>query len=170
MTNLQAPEPTDEEEDVFRRAMGRLASGVCVITTRWGAMDHAMTATAVASVSLNPLLVMFSVHQFARFRDALESNAKWALNIMSAKGQADADWLATPGRPVIGQLDRVPFQRGSHSDAALLTNTVATLECQTYGIHEAGDHDLVVGNVLEVQLGEEAPVIVHRNAEYFQVP
>src|SRR5699024_8424512 len=95
MSQDELPLPTEEEKDDFRRVMGRLASGVCVITTRWGTMDHAMTATAVASVSLEPRLVMFAVHQDARMRDALESSDKWALNVMGSKGQADAKWLAT---------------------------------------------------------------------------
>src|SRR5690625_1448472 len=54
MTDRDHVMPTEEQKDDFRRVMGRLASGVCVVTARWGAQDHAMTATAVASVSLEP--------------------------------------------------------------------------------------------------------------------
>lgn len=170
MTNRDAPMPTEEQKDDFRRTMGRLASGVCVITARWGSMDHAMTATAVASVSLEPRLIMFAVHVDARMRDALDETDMWALNIMGASGQADADWLATPGRPIMGQLDRIPFQRGAVSSAALLDRAVSVLECRTQDIFPAGDHDIVVGAVLETHLGEEQPGLVHRNSEYFVVP
>lgn len=162
--------PTDAQKDEFRRVMGRLASGVCVVTARWGSMDHAMTATAVASVSLEPRLIMFAVHVDSRMRDALDVADTWALNIMGADGQADADWLATPGRPIIGQLDRVDFTRGEVSSAAILANSVAALECRTEHIYSAGDHDLVVGRVLETHLGEPQPGLVHRNSEFFVVP
>lgn len=161
---------TEAEKDEFRRTMGRLASGVCVVTTRWGSMDHAMTATAVASVSLEPRMVMYAVHIDSRMRDALDANDKWALNIMSQAGQADAEWLATPGRPIIGQLDRIPFSRGPETSAAILDRAVAALECQTEHIYSAGDHDLVVGRVLTVVLREAAPGLVHRNSEFFPVP
>lgn len=170
MSSRSSDLPTEAEKDEFRRTMGRLASGVCVVTARWGAMDHAMTATAVASVSLEPRLVMFAVHVDARMRDALEVTDTWALNIMSAAGQADSEWLATPGRPIIGQLDRVPHSRGAASGAAILDRAVAALECQTEHIYSAGDHDLVVGRVLETQLREAAPGLVHRNSEFFTVP
>jgi len=162
--------PTEEEKDDFRRTMGRLASGVCVVTARWGAMDHAMTATAVASVSLEPRMIMFAVHIDSRMRDALEVNDKWALNIMGESGQADAQWLATPGRPIIGQLDRIKFERGEVSSAAILTKAVAALECKTEHIYSAGDHDLVVGRVLKTYLKEPEPGLVHRNSEFFVVP
>lgn len=162
--------PTEEEKDDFRRTMGRLASGVCVVTARWGAMDHAMTATAVASVSLEPRMIMFAVHIDSRMRDALEVSDTWALNIMGEAGQADAQWLATPGRPIMGQLDRIEFDRGEISSAAILTKSVAALECRTEHIYSAGDHDLVVGRVLKTYLKEPGPGLVHRNSEFFVVP
>jgi len=170
MTDRDHVMPTEEQKDDFRRVMGRLASGVCVVTARWGAQDHAMTATAVASVSLEPLLVMFAVHCDSRMRDALEIADKWALNIMSQRGQADAEWLATPGRPIIGQLDRIPFKRGEASSAAILDRTLSALECQTENIYSAGDHDLVVGRVLATHLGLNDSGLVHRNSEFFAVP
>src|SRR5690625_6988342 len=98
MTDRDDEMPTEEQKDDFRRTMGRLASGVCVITARWGSMDHAMTATAVASVSLEPRLIMFAVHVDARMRDALDETDMWALNILGGRGQAEAGWRAAPGR------------------------------------------------------------------------
>ncbi len=170
MTNRDTDLPTEAEKDDFRRTMGRLASGVCVVTARWGNMDHAMTATAVASVSLEPRLVMFAVHIDSRMRDALEATNKWALNIMGQSGQADAQWLATPGRPIIGQLDRVPFFRGESTSAAILERAISALECETKHVYSAGDHDLVVGRVLSTHLGPNEPGLVHRNSDFFAVP
>lgn len=170
MTVADPDLPTEQEKDEFRRTMGRLASGVCVVTTRWGTMDHAMTATAVASASLEPRLVMFSVHIDSRMRDAIAATDKWALNIMSASGQADAEWLATPGRPIIGQLDRIKFRRGELTSAAILERATAALECETQDIFSTGDHDLVIGRVLATHLGEAGPGLVHRNSEFWSVP
>lgn len=170
MSDRDIAMPTEQEKDDFRRTMGRLASGVCVVTARWGEMDHAMTATAVASVSLEPRLIMFAVHIDSRMRDALEMTDEWALNIMAESGRGDAQWLATPGRPIIGQLDRVPFHRGEVTSAAILDRTASALECRTEYLYSAGDHDLVVGQVLATHLRSTEPALVHRNAQYFSVP
>jgi flavin reductase (DIM6/NTAB) family NADH-FMN oxidoreductase RutF len=65
--------PPDQSVDVatFRRAVGHFASGVTVVTTRVGGTDHAMTASAFTSVSLEPVLVLVCVDKEARFRDAV---------------------------------------------------------------------------------------------------
>src|SRR5690625_6537654 len=91
MTDRDRVMPTEEQKDDFRRVMGRLASGVCVVTARWGAQDHAMTATAVASVSLEPLFEMFADHCDSRMRDALEIADKWALHKIGTASRREAE-------------------------------------------------------------------------------
>ena len=55
----------------FRRVAGQFASGIMVVTTRLDGVDHAMTVTAFASVSLEPQLVLFCAEKIARFHDAV---------------------------------------------------------------------------------------------------
>ena len=141
------PVPT---ADLFRLALGRFATGVSVLTTFAGAHDHAMTANTVTSVSLEPLLVLVCVEQDARFHDAIIEAGVWGISILSAAQRPTADWLATQGRPLHGQLDRVPHQRGPRTGVALLEGSLATIECRTTDVHPAGDHSIVVGEVLSV--------------------
>ena len=63
--------------DLFRQAMGRFATGVTVLTTRTGDHDPAMTASALTSVSLEPLLVLVCVEREARFHDAVVEAGIW---------------------------------------------------------------------------------------------
>ena len=140
--------------DAFRQAMGRFATGVTVVTSRWQGIDHAMTANAVASVSLEPMLLLVCVEQEARFHDAITASGVWGVNILGADARATADWLATRGRPIHGQLDRVPVRRGPATDVALLDNALATIECQTVNSVPAGDHSIVVGEVLSVEIAD----------------
>jgi flavin reductase (DIM6/NTAB) family NADH-FMN oxidoreductase RutF len=63
-----------------------------------------------------------------------------------------------------GQLDRVPNHRGPVTGTALLDQSLATLECRTTALHPAGDHTIVVGEVLSVEL-PDAPggtLLYHR--------
>jgi flavin reductase (DIM6/NTAB) family NADH-FMN oxidoreductase RutF len=150
----------------FRRAVGRFATGVCVVTAVDGGLDHAMTANAFTSVSLDPLLVLVCVETEARFHDAITSAGEWAVSILDATARPAAAWLATRGRPLHGQLDRVSFHRGPVTGAALLDQSVAWLECRTHAFHPGGDHSIVVGEVLGVGLGDESPgaLLYHRSA------
>ncbi|GMA86047.1 hypothetical protein GCM10025868_12970 [Angustibacter aerolatus] len=75
-----------------------------------------------------------------------------------------SQWLATRGRPLHGRLDRVPHRRGAVTGVALLTDSVATLEVRTTALHAAGDHSIVVGEVVSVGLPDEPgpPLVYHR--------
>jgi flavin reductase (DIM6/NTAB) family NADH-FMN oxidoreductase RutF len=153
--------PVDPDE--FRRAVGHFATGVTVATTRVGTFDHAMTASAFTSVSLEPVLVLVCVDKEARFRDAVLESGTWAVSILGAGGRRAADWFATKGRPLVGQLDRYPHHRGV-TGAALLDGALAWLECRTHAVHDGGDHDIVVGQVVSVAEGDRdgVPLVYHR--------
>ncbi len=143
-------EPT---RDRFRLAMGRFATGVAILTTVTEGHDHAMTANAVASVSMEPMLVLACIEVDARFHDAVTDAGRWGLSVLSSDQRPTAEWLATQGRPLHGQLDRVPHHRGS-TGVALLDGALATIECQTTDIHPAGDHSIVVGEVVSLGVAE----------------
>jgi flavin reductase len=135
------PEPT-----TFRAVMSRLATGVTVVTTVADGLDHAMTANAVTSVSLAPLLVLVSVDRTTRFHEALSAADHFGISVLPSAAEPTARWLATSGRPLAGQLDEVPHHRGV-SGVALLDGALATVECRVWARYDGGDHELVLGEV-----------------------
>jgi flavin reductase (DIM6/NTAB) family NADH-FMN oxidoreductase RutF len=160
------PEPEVPDAGTFRRAAGRFATGVCVVTAVENGLDHAMTANAFTSVSLDPLLVLVCVETDARFHDAVLESGQWALSVLDAGARPVAEWLATRGRPLHGQLDRVPFRRGPKTGAALLEQANAWLECRTQAVYPGGDHSIVVGEVLTADVGaqDHGSLVYHRSA------
>lgn len=138
----------DVTPEGYRAVVSRLAAGVVVVTTVHRGVAHAATVSSVASVSLDPPLLLFCVHADARLRDVLDDEPTWAVSVL-ADGQGDvADWFASPGRPAVGQLDRAPHRPGPVSGAAWLDGAAAWFDCRTEAVHRAGDHDIVVGRVL----------------------
>ena len=97
---MAAVDPAD-----FRRAAGRFASGIVVVSTSLDGVGHAMTVTAFTSVSLEPLLVLFCAEKIARFHDAVLAAGTWAVSVLGEDAEKTARWLATRGRPLAGQLD-----------------------------------------------------------------
>ncbi len=162
-----APHPPEVDAGVFRRAMGRFVTGVTVVTTTTGGIDHAMTANAFTSVSLDPPLVLVCVEREARFHDAVEEAGVWSVSVLDSTARAVSAWLATRGRPLHGQLDRVPHHRGPLTGTALLDQSLATLECRTTALHAGGDHSIVVGEVLGAWLHEDdAGALVYYRGGY----
>ena len=142
--------------DAYRVTLGTRAAGVCVLAARDAGLDLAATITDVASASLRPPMLLASVHQDARLREALDEGATWVLSVLdgSADARAAARLLAEPGRPSLGQLTGISHHRlGGRDTPALLEAGAAWFECRTAWIRPAGDHDVVVGEVLRVRRG-----------------
>ena len=151
----------------FREAVGRFVTGVTVVTTTVDGVDHAMTANAFTSVSLEPLLVLVCVEKAARFHDAMLQSRAWGVCVLDASAREASTWFATRGRPLENQFARFPYGRGELTGVPLLNASLATLECRTQAVYDGGDHTIVVGRVLCVAtpLGEGKP-LVYYEGEY----
>ena len=81
--------------DLFRKAWGSFATGVSLITTvEENGSVHGMTANAIASVSLEPMLAMVCVDHSAKTYPILESTGKFGINIMAEDQKAIAEYQA----------------------------------------------------------------------------
>lgn len=142
--------------------MGRFATGVSVATSVLRGHDVALTADTLTSVSLDPVLLSVSLHAEARVLEGLQGGSPLGISVLTAAQRGLAEWLGEPGRPLHGQLARVPHERGPVTGVALLTGALATFECRTYALHEAGDHVIAVAEVVGMQAGPtDAPGLVH---------
>lgn len=158
------------DPDTFRRAMGRFATGVTVVTTVSEGIDHAMTANTFTSVSLEPILVLVCVEREARFHDAVIDSGFWAVSVLRTEGRAAASWFATRGRPLHGQLERVAFVRGPRTGAALLADSLAALEVRTVEVYPGGDHSIVVGEVVGLSLPADGDALLYFRSRYVPLP
>jgi flavin reductase (DIM6/NTAB) family NADH-FMN oxidoreductase RutF len=141
---------TAVDTGAFRRAAGRLPTGIVVVATSLDGVDHAMTVSAFTSISLDPLLVLFCAEKVARFHDAVLAAGSWAVSILNEESEKTARWLATRGRALEGQLDAQPHHPGPLTGAPILSDALAAMECCTTAVHEGGDHSIVVGRVVGV--------------------
>jgi flavin reductase (DIM6/NTAB) family NADH-FMN oxidoreductase RutF len=171
VTQIESENRQPVDVALYRRAVGRFATGICVVTTRIGDLDHAMTVNAFTSVSLEPVLVLVCVELEARFHDAVTEAGFWGVSVLDGDSRRVADRLSQRGRPLHDQLVSVPHRPGPVTGAALLDGALATLECRTTAVHPAGDHSIVVGEVVGVTLPDEMDdaLLYHRGA-YRRLP
>ncbi|AKT52684.1 flavin reductase family protein [Arsenicicoccus sp. oral taxon 190] len=140
------------EPDVYRRAMGRFATGVAVLTSHLDGVDHAMTANSLTSVSLDPMMLLCCVQRDARFHDVVVEAGVWGASILPASQRGQAAWFATRGRPVHGQLDQVAHHRGAQTGVPLFDDVLTAVECRTTQVVPAGDHSVVIGEVVGLEV------------------
>ncbi|NRQ35827.1 flavin reductase [Nonomuraea sp. NN258] len=149
----------------YRKVVGRFATGVAIVTTRAGDLDHAMTVNSLSSVSLEPLLVLFCAEKVARFHDAVIEAGVWGVSVLPDSMEDASRFFAHRGRPLNGQLQRWPHVRGE-SGVALFTGALATLECVTTAVHDGGDHSIVVGEVTGLGTPSDGAALLYHEGRY----
>jgi flavin reductase (DIM6/NTAB) family NADH-FMN oxidoreductase RutF len=141
------------DPDLYRRVVGHFATGVTVVTAAVSGSQHAMTASSVTSVSLDPVLMLVSVEKIARFHDAVLAAGSFAVNVLAADQEPISRRFATRGRPHhVAELPGVRYHVSELTGALVLDDCLATLECTTWAVYDGGDHSLVVGEVVRLAL------------------
>jgi flavin reductase (DIM6/NTAB) family NADH-FMN oxidoreductase RutF len=132
----------------YRRVVGRFATGVTVVTTVLDGQHHALTANSFTSVSLEPFLVLFCPEKLARIHDAVLASGIFAVSVLAQGQEAVSRRFAVRGRPLAEQFDGIAHSVGPCTGAVLIDGSLATLECRTTSTADAGDHTVVIGEVL----------------------
>lgn len=148
------------DERVFRRALGRFATGVIVLTAGPRRGPHAMTANAFMSGSLKPPLVVVSVGRTARMHTRLRAAKRFGISILD-QGQEPASrhfaGQAIRGfAPAFEELAGVPVL----ADAAVV---MAARIAHRYG---CGDHTLFVGEIEGLAVSGSAPPLLYYEGRY----
>jgi flavin reductase (DIM6/NTAB) family NADH-FMN oxidoreductase RutF len=147
----------------FRAAVGAFATGVTVVTTM-GEDEHGygMTANAFSSVSLDPPLVLVCVISPSDGATHIESNQCFAVNILHADQEPISRYFASRDRPRGRDAFAEVAHRTGASGSPILDGAAGYLDCRLHAIHEAGDHQIYIGEVLELGFdAEAAPLVFH---------
>jgi flavin reductase (DIM6/NTAB) family NADH-FMN oxidoreductase RutF len=151
----------------FRRATGLFATGVTVVTARLEGVDHAMTANSFTSVSLDPLLVLVSVSKLARWHAAVSGAEYFGVSVLAASQADTSRRFATRGRPLDARAAGYAFHEGPQTGVVLFDDSLATFECCVSDTHDAGDHSIVVGRVLAIDMPEpDADPLIFFRGDY----
>jgi flavin reductase (DIM6/NTAB) family NADH-FMN oxidoreductase RutF len=134
----------------FRRVCGRFATGICVAATSDRGIDYAMTVSAFTSVSLDPFLVLVCVEKITRFHEAVLSSGAWTVSVLPEDAEDASRWFAEKGRPTTRQFAEYGHHLAEVTGMPVLDMATAVIECRTRAVHDGGDHDIVVADVVGV--------------------
>jgi flavin reductase (DIM6/NTAB) family NADH-FMN oxidoreductase RutF len=124
--------------------MGHFTTGVTVVTTGGEAGRHGLTANAVASLSLDPPLVLVAVDKRSATLDYLKKNRCFAVNILRVEQEEVSRRFATPGPKDFSDLKITTAATG----APILADCLAFLDCRVFDILPGGDHEIFVGEIV----------------------
>ncbi len=151
------------DAEALRSAMRHFPTGVTVVTSGREERVEGMTANAVISVSLDPLLFLVSVHKDARINPRIKEEGYFAVNLLADDQEGLSRLFASPERS--SGLQALHSLGGGYSStgAPLAAGALAVIDCELAEIYAGGDHDLFLGRVVEVRLGDtrKGPLIYH---------
>jgi flavin reductase (DIM6/NTAB) family NADH-FMN oxidoreductase RutF len=140
-----------------RKILGHFATGVTVVTTGGIAGLHGMTANAVASLSLEPPLVLVAVDKRAITLDYLKKNRCFAINILRVEQEDLSRQFATPGPKDFSDLKTTNAATAS----PILADCLAYLDCKVVDILPGGDHEIFIGEILAGEHNEGEPLLYY---------
>jgi len=140
----------------FRLALGQYATGISIITAVDGE-DTAigMTANSFASVSLDPPLVLWSVDKASPLYAGFAAASHYAVHVLNENQQQMSHRFADDS---IDKFAGLNIGRGIN-ELPLLDQYIALLQCEVVDRHEAGDHLILIGQVLDIQLEPNDPLL-----------
>src|SRR5712691_8639623 len=98
------------DEAAFREAVAHFATGVTVITTLHEGRPAGMTASAVASLSLDPVLLLVCINNRLPTHKAIEDSRRFVVNVL---GEGQESLALHFARPAPDKFAGVPLRRGT---------------------------------------------------------
>ena len=143
------------EPGELRALLGRVPSGVAVVTVDTGSQRLGLTVGTLVGLSLDPLLVGFAVSRQAALHELLREAGDCAVSLLAAGQEGVAEHFAR-GVPPIGMWHGIATEAGPPG-APLLAGALGWLECRLAAEVAVGTHTFFVCAVERVRLGAEGP-------------
>jgi flavin reductase (DIM6/NTAB) family NADH-FMN oxidoreductase RutF len=160
----KAPPPGVDKAG-FCRTCAKFPTGVTVVTVLDAdGNPHGMTASSFTSVSLDPPLVLVCVDHRAKVLEHLRGTEHLAINVLSEGQHELSAHFARRGQ---NRFEGVDWYAG-HEGVPLIPEVLASLECRMHRLVDAGDHAILIAEVLGVSHREGRP-LVYYGSEYHKL-
>ena len=153
------PRPLAPDAATYRTVLGHFATGVVLVTALDGDEPVGMACNSFTSVSLEPPLVLFCVAKSSSTWPRMQGSGKWAANFLDEDGEELCRLFAQKGADRFAHISYTPGRTGS----PVVEDALAYVDCETIAQHDAGDHLIIVGAVIELGYQHEGkPLLFYR--------
>jgi 3-hydroxy-9,10-secoandrosta-1,3,5(10)-triene-9,17-dione monooxygenase reductase component len=143
----------------FREVLGHFATGVTVVTATERGVPVGFSCQSFAALSLDPPMVILAPAKSSTSWPRIAEAGAFCVNILADHQEAVCrNFAVSGGDKFVG----VAWTAGI-TGAPLITGSLATVECTLGAIYEGGDHELVTGHVVSMEVGAGGPLIFYRS-------
>lgn len=142
----------------FRNALGQFPTGVTIVTTLDPLGNKiGMTANSFSSVSLDPMLVLWSVAKTCKAFKAFTEAKQFAIHVLHANQKQISSQFASNCDDRFQDIDHAT----GHGGVPVLREYSARFECDTECLYEGGDHVILLGRVVAFDNKKLPPLVFH---------
>jgi flavin reductase (DIM6/NTAB) family NADH-FMN oxidoreductase RutF len=129
-------------ELAFRQAISHFATGVTIVTTTYEGRPAGLTASAVCSLSVDPVLLLVCIDNRLSTHHAIDASRRFAVNVLGEDGEELARRFAQGAED---KFDGVALREGT--DPPVLADAIAHFVCDVHERVPGGDHSIFIGRV-----------------------
>jgi 3-hydroxy-9,10-secoandrosta-1,3,5(10)-triene-9,17-dione monooxygenase reductase component len=147
--------------ELFKKVMGSFATGVAVVTASEAEGPVGFTCQSIVSLSLDPVLVALSPAKASTSWPRIAAAGTFCVNVLAEDQEELGRRFSVPGGD---KFHGVAWHAG-RSGAPVIHGALAVIDCHLELVHDAGDHEIVIGRVLDLGIGREAagPLLFYRS-------
>jgi flavin reductase (DIM6/NTAB) family NADH-FMN oxidoreductase RutF len=150
---MAVPDPTE-----FRQAIGMMPTGVTVIGAIGPSGAAGATASAVCSLSLEPMMMLACLDRGSRTLLTVQGADRFSINVLGTDQRRAAEVFASK----VEQEDKwAEVDWKEHEGVPLIEGSPAYVVCALHDVISAGDHVIITGDVLEVEAVPGDPLVYH---------
>lgn len=154
----------DVEKSTFRSAISLFATGVTVVTTCTDAGPAGMTASAVTSLSLEPVQLLICISTRLPTHAAIEASGRFAVNVLGEGSGALAIRFATPTQDKFAGVEYT-----DRCGVPVLHEAIAYFVCDVHERLLGGDHSIFIGSVRQLGLRHGARPLLYYGGRFGQL-
>src|SRR5262245_701079 len=152
--------PMAVDVDTFKRVLGSWVSGVTIVTSRHGELQHGMTASAFSSVSADPPQILICANRDSNTHAVIERSRCFSVSILAAGQEELSNLFADKSREDV-RFDGLACATGA-TGCPRIPGALAHLDCRVAQAVAAGTHVIYVGLVEAAAVQDAAPLAFFR--------
>ena len=153
---------TDIDSGVFRNVLGHFPTGVTAVTAVNNGKPVGMAIGSFTSVSLEPPLVAFLPGKESGSWKEIREAGSFCLNVMGQDQMEVGGVMASRSEDKFADVEWSPARSGS----PIISGSIAYIDCDIEMVHDGGDHDIVIGRVLELEVMDSKSPLVFFQGNY----
>ncbi|WP_027951151.1 flavin reductase family protein [Haliea salexigens] len=151
------------DPQLYRRVLGQYPTGIAAITAQEG-IEHpvAQIVGTFTSVSMEPPLVAFLPAKTSRSWASIKKSGKFCVNVLAENHQALCQTIFQGEPDVLNSLEYSLTSSGNPR----FDGCLAWIDCSVWAVHDAGDHEIVIGLIENLEAGDAKKPLVFFQGQY----